>query len=74
MKEKEELYKLENEYKIKLLQYTNKKKLEKQENDKENEVKQKQFEADKAIELMELKRKADLVQRIIIMYKNISLK
>ena len=48
--------------------------MEKQENDKENEVKQKQFEADKAIELMELKRKADLVQRIIIMYKNISLK
>ena len=51
-----------------------KKKLEKQENDKDNEVKQKQFEADKAIEFMELKRKADLVQRIIVMYKNISLK
>ena len=65
---------MENEYKIKLLQYTNKKKLEKQENDKDNEVKQKQFEADKAIEFMELKRKADLVQRIIVMYKNISLK
>jgi len=65
---------MENDYKIKLLHYTNKKKLEKQEKEKDNEIKKKQFEANKAIELMELKRKADLVQRIIIMYKNISLK
>ena len=62
-----------NEYKIKLLKYTNLKKLEKQEKEKENEIKQKKFEADKAIEFIELKRKADLVQRIITMYKNISI-
>lgn len=41
--------------------------------EKENEVKQKQFEADKAIEFIELRRKADLVKRVIVMYKNISL-
>ena len=73
LKTKEELFKLKNEYQIKLLRYTNKKKLEKQEKEKEDEIKQKKFEADKTIEFMELKRKADLVQRIIVMYKNISL-
>lgn len=73
LKTKEELFKLKNEYQIELLRYTNKKKLEKQEKEKEDEIKQKKFEADKAIEFMELKRKADLVQRIILMYKNISL-
>ena len=73
LKKKEEIYKLNNDYKIKLLQYTNKKKLEKQMKEKENEVKQKQFEADKAIEFIELRRKADLVKRVIVMYKNISL-
>ena len=73
LKKKEEIYKLKNDYKIKLLQYTNKKKLEKQMKEKENEVKQKQFEADKAIEFIELRRKADLVKRVIVMYKNISL-
>ena len=73
LKTKEELFKLKNEYQIELLRYTNKKKLEKQEKEKEDEIKQKKFEADKAIEFMELKRKADLVQRIICMYKNISL-
>lgn len=73
LKTKEELFKLTNEYKIKLLKYTNLKKLEKQEKEKENEIKQKKFEADKAIEFIELKRKADLVQRIITMYKNISI-
>lgn len=61
---------MENEYKIKLLQYTNKKKLEKQEKEKENEIKLKKFEADKTIEFIELKRKADLVQRIIKILKN----
>lgn len=73
LKTKEELFKLKNEYQIELLRYTNKKKLEKQEKEKEDEIKRKKFEADKAIEFMELKRKADLVQRIICMYKNISL-
>lgn len=51
-----------------------KKKLENQELEKEDEIKQKKFEADIDIESMELRRKANLVQRIIIMYKNISLK
>ena len=73
LKTKEELFKLKNEYQIELLRYTNKKKLENQEKEKEDEIKQKKFEAEKAIEFMELKRKADLVQRIITMYKNISI-
>ena len=47
-----------------------KKKLEKQEKEKENEIKLKKFEADKTIEFIELKRKADLVQRIIKILKN----
>ena len=64
-KKQEELFKLKNEFKIKLIQYTNKKKLEKQEKEKEMEIKKKKFEADKAIEFNELKQKALLVQKII---------
>ena len=72
-KKQEELFKLKNEFKIKLIQYTNKKKLEKQEKEKEMEIKKKKFEADKAIEFNELKQKALLVQKIISSIKNISL-
>ena len=72
-KKQEELFKLKNEFKIKLIQYTNKKKLEKQEKEKDLEIRQKKFEADKAIEFNELKQKALLVQKIIGSIKNISL-
>lgn len=72
LKKKEELFKLTNEYKIKVIQYTNKKKLEKQKKEKEFEIKQKRFEADKAIELNKLKQKSLLVQKIILTIKNIS--
>lgn len=73
LKKKEELYKLSNEYKIKLIKYENQKKLEKQEKDNLIEIKKKKFEADKEIKLNELKQKANLVQKIISIYKNISL-
>jgi hypothetical protein len=73
-KKQEELFKLKNEFKIKLIQYSNKKKLEKQEKEKEKEIRQKKFEADKAIEFNELKQKALLVQKIISSIKNMSLK
>lgn len=73
LKKKEELFKLSNDYKIKLLQYENKKKIEKQEKEKEIFIKQKQIEADKEIELNELQNKAELVKKIIAIYKSISL-
>ena len=73
LKKKEELFKLTNEYKIKLCQYTNKKKLEKLEKEKDMEIKQKKFEADKAIEFNELNKKSLLVEKIIASIKNISL-
>ena len=73
LKKKEELFKLSNDYKIRLLQYENKKKLENQEKAKDFAIKKKQFEADKEIELNDLKNKAELVKKIITIYKNISL-
>ena len=73
LKKKEELFKLSNDYKIKLLQYENKKKLEKQEKEKELFIQKKKFEADKEVELNELKNKSELVKKIISIYKNISL-
>ena len=73
LKKKEELYKLSNEYKIKLIKYENQKRLEKQEKENLIEIKKKKFEADKEIKLSELKQKANLVQKIISIYKNISL-
>ena len=74
LKKKEELFKIANEFKLKLIQYTNKKKLEKQERETEMEIRQRKFEADRAIELNELNQKALLVQKIISSIKNISLK
>lgn len=73
LRKKEELFKLTNEYEIKLLKYTNKLKLGKMEKIKENEIELKKFDADKEIELNELQEKAALVQKIISMCKNISL-
>lgn len=67
------MYKLSNEYKIKLIKYENQKRLEKQEKENLIEIKKKKFEADKEIKLNELKQKAILVQKIISIYKNISL-
>ena len=72
-KKQEELFKLKNEFKIKLIQYINTKKLEKQIKEKENEIRQKKFESDKEIEFNELKQKSLLVQKIISTIKNISL-
>ena len=73
LKKKEELFKLTNEYKLKLVQYINQKKLEKQKKESENEIRQKQFESDKEIEFNELRQKSFLVQKIISSIKNISL-
>lgn len=73
LKKKEELFKLTNEFKLKLVQYINQKKLEKQKKEAEDEIKQRQFESDKAIEFNELRQKAFLVQKIISSIKNISL-
>ena len=73
LKKKEELSKLTNEYKIKLVQYINQKKLEKQKKEIEDEIRQKKFESDKEIEFNELRQKSFLVQKIISSIKNISL-
>ena len=73
LKKKEVLFKLSNDYKIKLLQYENNKKLEKLEKEKEMIIYKKKIEADKEIELNELKSKSELVKKIISIYKNISL-
>ena len=73
LKTKETKFKIENEYKIRLLQYTNKKKLELQEKEKDDAIKKKKFEADKEIEINGLKNKADFVKKVISIYKNISI-
>lgn len=68
------LLELNNEYKIKLLKYRNMKELEKEREEKNFEIKKKVFEAEKEIKFNEMKNKAELVQKIIAICKNISLK
>ena len=70
---KEKLYELKNEYKLNLLRYKNIKELEKAEKEKNEEIKRKQFEAEKEIKFHEMKNKAEFVQKIISMIKNIEL-
>ena len=73
LKKKEIINKLYNENKIKLLEYKNKKELEKQKIESELLILKKEFEANKEIELNELKKKAELVMKIIYISKNMSL-
>ena len=68
------LIELNNEYKIKLLKYRNMKELESEKEKKDFEIKKKVFEAEKEIRFNEMKNKAELVQKIIAICKNISLK
>lgn len=72
-KKKEIINQLYNENKIKLIQYKNKKELEKQKKESELLILKKEFEANKEIELNELKNKAELVMKIIFISKNLSL-
>ena len=67
------LIELKNEYKLNLIKYQNMKELEKAEYDKNEEIRKKQFEAEKEIKFNEMKNKAELVQKIITMCKNIDL-
>ena len=62
---------LKNEYKLNLLKYKNMKELEKEENDKNEAIRIKEFEAEKEIKFNEMKNKAELVQKIISMCKNL---
>jgi hypothetical protein len=70
---KEKLFELKNEFKVNLLRYKNMKELEKEKKEKEAEIKRKEFEAEKEIKFNEMKNKAELVQKIISMCKNIEL-
>ena len=73
LKKNEKLYELKNIYKIKLIKYKNMKELEKKRKEKDLFIKQKEFEAQKEIEFNEMKNKSELVEKIIIMFKNISI-
>lgn len=73
LKKREKLSDLKNEYKIKLIKYKHMKELDKKRKEKNLLIKKKEFEAQKEIELNEMKNKAELVQKIISMCKNISL-
>ena len=67
------LIELKNEYKLNLIKYQNMKELEKAEFEKNEEIRKKQFEAEKEIKFNEMKNKAELVQKIISMCKNMDL-
>ena len=73
LKKKEELFKIANEYKLKLIQYKNSKELENQRKQNEYLIKKAQFKAKKKIELEDLKNKSEFVQKLMFMMKNISL-
>lgn len=72
-KKKEELFKITNEYNIKLIKFKNLKELEKQRKENDFLIKKAEFEAKKKVELDDLKNKSEFVQKIIFMMKNISL-
>ena len=73
LKKNEKLFELKNMYKIKLIKYKNMKELEKKRKEKDLFIKQKEFEAQKEIEFNEMKNKSELVEKIITMFKNISI-
>jgi len=73
LKKKEVLFKIANEYKLKLIQYKNSKELENQRKENEYLIKKAQFEAKKKIELEDLKNKSEFVQKLMLIMKNISL-
>ena len=73
LKKKEVLFKIANEYKLKLIQYKNSKELENQRKQNEYLIKKAQFKAKKKIELEDLKNKSEFVQKLMFMMKNISL-
>ena len=72
LKKKEVLFKIANEYKLKLIQYKNSKELENQRKENEYLIKKTKFEAQKKIELEDLKNKSEFVQKLMFMMKNIS--
>ena len=69
----EKLYELKNKYKLNLLRYKNMKELEKAEKAKNEEITKKEFGAEKVIKFHEMNNKAEFVQKIISMIKNIEL-
>ena len=73
LKKKEELFKITNEYNIKLIKFKNLKELEKQRKENDFLIKKAEFEAKKKVELDDLKNKSEFVQKIIFMMKSISL-
>jgi hypothetical protein len=72
LKKKEEMFKISNEYKIKLIKYKNSIELENQRKQNEYLIKKTKFEAQKKIELEDLKNKSEFVQKLMFMMKNIS--
>ena len=72
-KKKEELNKIINEYRMKLIQYKNMKEIEKTTKENEYLIAKKTLETQKEIEFNDLKMKFELVQKIISMIKNKSL-
>ena len=65
------LNEITNEYKIKLIKYQNEKEKEKEKKIAEKEIRKAEFETEKEIEINEMKNKALMTQKLIVIFKNI---
>ncbi len=73
LKKKYLLNEITNDYKIKLVKYQNEKEKEKEKKLADMEVRKEEFEANKELEIIDMKNKALLTQKLIVIFKNISL-
>jgi hypothetical protein len=70
-KKKYILNEITNEYKIKLIKYQNEKEKEKEKIIAEKEIRKAEFESQKEYEINEMKNKALMTQKLIVIFKNI---
>ena len=72
-KKKYILNEITNEYKIKLIKYQNEKEKEKEKKIAEKEIREEEFKAKKEYEKNDMKNKAAMAQKLIVIFKNLLL-
>ena len=70
-KKKYILNEITNEYKIKLIKYQNEKEREKEKKIAEKEIREEEFKAKKEYEKNDMKNKAAMAQKLIVIFKNL---
>ena len=68
-KKKNKLNEIKNEYKLKLIKYQNKKEKEKEKREADWEIKKKEFNCQKELEINDMKNKSLLAQKLMLIFK-----